>query len=301
MKNQNILFWGFYNISIISALVKKLKKDSSLKEYFIQIEKDEKTVNLIELFPSEMLRYDGCDLNSMVQWIDKNKQNNIVVLIDLISILLNNKLEKFYDGLEKLLKLENKIKYIFIIPNDKLIIKNQSAIKNIKYINSIYNYYSNSLIKIKSLIINSSIDYNLYFVSCIEYHFIHILNNKIDLNKKFLFLKPIPNFICRYNFMYLSDEAFISRFGIEIQNIIDKNNIISAVSIIDPDTLNPFYNFRSKMNLMKVSLYSYYNKKIDNNSLKKLLYLMLIGNPYIKRSNPKSSKILEKFFFDFIQ
>ena len=51
-----VLFWGFKDLNLAAECANLLKKDHGIKEFYIQISPQEKTISLLDIFPEEIIR-----------------------------------------------------------------------------------------------------------------------------------------------------------------------------------------------------------------------------------------------------
>lgn len=85
-----VLFWGFNDLNFISECSKILKEKQDLKEFYVQISSNEKTISLLDVFPEEIIRAECDDLNLFYKWLAKNHKKNIIIVLN-IWMLLNKK------------------------------------------------------------------------------------------------------------------------------------------------------------------------------------------------------------------
>ena len=78
-----VLFWGFKDLNLAAECANLLKKDHGIKEFYIQISPQEKTISLLDIFPEEIIRSDFDDLNFFYKWLSRNHKKNIIIVMDI--------------------------------------------------------------------------------------------------------------------------------------------------------------------------------------------------------------------------
>lgn len=101
---RGIFFWGFSNLDLVSELSRRIKKNSDIEECYVQIPIQEKTVYLLEMFPEEVIRAHPEDVGLLHQWLNKNNQKDVIVVLNLWPFLL------YSDFSEKLMVIQDIIK-----------------------------------------------------------------------------------------------------------------------------------------------------------------------------------------------
>lgn len=206
-----VLFWGFKDLNIAAECAKLLKKDHGIKEFYIQISAQEKTISLLDVFPEEIIRSDFDDLGFFYKWLSRNHKKNIVIVLDLWMILSR---KNFSVNLEILKKIfDEPFHFILCCPknyHDPIIDSGNKKLSNIvektfEYFQNVQALYEVSLNSASSLVMIS-------YAPCINL-LNSICGQDFFNSKKLSFFRIIPSILNEFPAVFTSKEVFLK--GVE--------------------------------------------------------------------------------------
>lgn len=106
---RGIFFWGFSNLDLVSELSRRVKRTCFIEECYVQIPYQEKTVYLLEMFPEEVIRAPAEDLRLLQQWLIKNNQREVIVVLNFWPFLLNHDFSETISLIQEMIRKKNRI------------------------------------------------------------------------------------------------------------------------------------------------------------------------------------------------
>ena len=303
---NNLLLWGFQDLNFLSELGRKFRYSLPIKELYVQINDMEKTMSLIDLFPEEVIRTKH-DLSYLYHWLNRTNKKNIIVVIDLFTIIYHEKFDENFEHLRELLKLD--VKFCFfspklLSPQGLKFIENQETklmfnkLLNInrnfkKYIEIIFNSGSNCQILFSSVLEEYNLNQTKYLLF------------QTRLNWNIMFTNNVLN---KYNFLYLKKTQAVSNiieFISKILNIKEKEKlelfqeVKSKFSVLEyPKIKNITQFFRPKISFPMEHFYKVKNKPVEANFLLWILFLSLADYQVeLEKSNTHIKLLADHFFF----
>lgn len=284
-----VLFWGFNDLNFISECCKLLKKKQEIKEFYIQISSNEKTISLIDIFPEEIIRSEYDDLNIFYKWLSKNHKKNIIIIID-IWLLLSKK--NFAQVLNHLKDILNE-PFQFIIctpknfhepvqfPTDKRL--SQLAERNAEFFKNVYDFYN--------LALNCSSPVMLLAYSPYVNFLNFLCNENLFTIKKLGIFNFIPSILNDYSSIFTASTRLVESIENKIayiaellQNTKNKKELdLMFYNEIQADFINPndkkIFNKKKLKGLLinsSIEHYFKFNNKEDSKFLTWLIYLGII-------------------------
>ena len=304
-----VLFWGFKDLNLAAECANLLKKDHGIKEFYIQISPQEKTISLLDIFPEEIIRSDFDDLNFFYKWLSRNHKKNIIIVMDFWTLLSK---KNFSSNLEVLKKIFDEPFHFLIccpkIYHDPILDINQKKLINI--VDKTFDYFKNvqSLYEIS---LNSSASLTmLSYPPNIDF-LNSMCGQDFFIVKKFNIFRIIPSILIDFPSVFISKTLLLNEIK---KKIIDFSELFQSVkskkegellfkNILKGDVLNSHYRYenskKKKYNgfLILSSIERFYNlsSKEDTKFLLWLVYLAIMDHEVLNRieeENEKSSSIL---------
>lgn len=286
-----VFFWGFKDLGLVADCAKIIKDKHDVKDFYVQISVNQKTISLLDVFPEEIIRSEIDDFNILYKWLIKNHKKNIIVVMDFWSLLT---IKDFSNRIDILKKIFNE-PFSFLLCCPK------------KY----YEYYTGIYDKVLLNIAEKTQDYfkNLYILNdvslnCLSNMFLLTFPPMLSLLnelcrqeffsiKKISVFKFIPSLINDYPSQYLSKQGFLNGLNEKIGEIIStfqgaknlgQKQIIFETTLVS-DSLNIFYknhtNIKKRFDkrvLILSSIERFYklNTKEDTKFLQWLIYLSIL-------------------------
>ncbi|APJ02454.1 hypothetical protein [Silvanigrella aquatica] len=286
-----VLFWGFRNINLVAECSKLLKKNHSIKEFYIQISIHEKTISLLDIFPEEIIRSDYDDFNFFYKWISRNHKKNIMIIIDFWHFLSS---KNFLNQIEILKKIFNEpFHFLICCPRfyHEPLIDNHNK-KLISIVDKTYEYFKN-IQQLYEVSLNSSSSISMFSSPPCMTLLNTLCGQDLFEIKKMSIFSFVPSILKSFPSLFISQEKYLE--GIE-QKIMELSNSIYAVKNKNEENF-PFYNslagdvqnihnkiqnnnkkLRVKGILLTVSLERFYNirSRDDGKFLLWLIYLAIL-------------------------
>ncbi len=282
-----VLFWGFNDLNFISECCKLLKKKQEVKEFYIQISSNEKTISLIDIFPEEIIRSEYDDLNVFYKWLTKNHKKNIIIVLD-IWLLLSKK--NFTQVLSYLKDILNE-PFQFIIctpknihdpvqfPADKKLA--YLVERNTDYFKNVYDFYN------LALNCSSPVMLLAYSPHVILLNFLS--NEDVFTIKKLGIFNFIPSLLNNYSSVFTASTNLVESIENKIayvseilQNTKNKKELdLIFYNEIQADYLNPndkkIFNKKKLKGLLINSSIEHYFKFKNKEDSKFLTWLIYLG------------------------
>lgn len=209
MKNS-ILFWGFQDVSFIAQLCKKFKSALKFQDFYIQIHDTQKSINLAEIFPEEVIRT-KCDLNNLYQWLLRYNKNNIVIFIDIFPYLSGANSDENNMMLGKILELPYQFYFLapkVLNPQQVDFIENQS-------LNALYEktlFFTGIQKSLMETVINSGANVHIIYTPILD---------KVIVNNSFFNI-----FYPRINYFFITRLDLFKKFQ---GSFIDSTTLASKI------------------------------------------------------------------------
>jgi hypothetical protein len=298
---HSLLLWGFQDFEFISDFGRKIRTSLSFRDFYVQIHDVEKTVSVIDIQAEEIIRT-KYDLSYLYHWLNRAHKKNMIVFIDLFTMVFSENFDENFEYLRALLKLD--ARFFFFSPNinypQSLDFLHHPEIQMIK--NRVYNFKKN-LKKYLEIIINNESNSCIIKAPILNHFYINHHSYMLFDNKKkngFVITNRLLN---NYSFLFVKRNDFTSKL-IECisQNIENKNSIIQNLQLdylkIDNSIKKGLLEkLKPKINL---SLDRFYSIKSGNNEglfILWVLYLAMCDFFIEKERNSLSLKTIDKSYF----